>query len=110
MSGRLPDRSRPQSEPVSERQVVYGLRPVMELLERRSGEVDRVLVAKQRRAGMGPLLRAAREAGIPVSHLDRALLARQAGKGAVHQGVAAIVTPIAYADAATVCERAATSE
>ena len=83
---------------MSDRQLVYGVRPVIELLERRPREVERVFVARERRAGVGPLLRLAREAGVPISHLTRGALARQAGAGAVHQGIAASVSPVAYAD------------
>jgi len=89
------------------RELVYGVRPVEELLQRRLGDVEKILVAKDRRSGLGGLLRTARAAGIPVVHLSRELLARQAGSGAVHQGVAAVVSPVAYADPAEVCDLAA---
>ena len=65
--------------------------------------MERILVARERRAGVGRLLRLAREAGIPVSHLERQVLASQAGPGALHQGVAALVAPLAYADADAIC-------
>ena len=92
---------------MSPRELVYGVRPVEELLQRRLGDVEKILVARDRRSGLGGLLRTARGAGIPVVHLSREALARQAGRGAVHQGVAAIVSPLAYADAARVCDLAA---
>jgi 23S rRNA (guanosine2251-2'-O)-methyltransferase len=79
---------------------------VLELLEARLREVERVLVARERRAGVGRILRLAREAGIPVSHLARSVLARQVGRAAAHQGIAAVVSPVAYADAAELCRRA----
>ncbi len=92
---------------MSERQLVYGVRPVLELLERRAAEVERIYVARERHAGLGRLLRLAREAGIPVRQLARDALARQAGAGAVHQGVAASVAPVTYAAPGEVCRRAA---
>lgn len=92
---------------MSDRQLVYGMRPVLELLERRGSEVERVFVAQERRGGLGRILRLARGAGVPVTHLARAALARQVGAGAVHQGIAALVAPVAYADAEDLCRRAA---
>jgi 23S rRNA (guanosine2251-2'-O)-methyltransferase len=94
---------------MSDRPLVYGARPVLELLERRGNEVERVFVARERRAGVGRLLRMAREAGVPISHLSRAALARQAGQDAVHQGVAALVAAFSYADPDQVC-RVATAK
>jgi len=87
-------------------EVVYGANPVLELLQVRLREVERVLVAKERRAGVGPVLRLARAAGIPVSHLDRSVLARMVGRNAAHQGIAAVVSPVPYADAAELYARA----
>lgn len=86
----------------SESEVVYGANPVFELLQVRIREVERVLVARERRAGVGRILRLAREAGIPVSHLARPVLERMVGRNAAHQGIAAVVSPVAYADAATI--------
>lgn len=91
-------RSRPE--------LVYGVRPVQELLDSRPGEVERLFVARDRR-GLGQLIRRARQAGIPVTHLSRDLLARKAGPRAVHQGVAAQVAPLAYSDPGKICRRAA---
>ncbi len=91
----------------SERQLVYGMRPVLELLERRRAEVERILVARERRAGVGHLLRLAREGGVPVSHLERQALASQAGARALHQGIAAVVAPLAYEDPDRVSARCA---
>jgi len=58
---------------------------------------------------LGALLRAARAAGVPVTHLPKEVLARKTGSRAVHQGVAALVAPVAYADAEDVCGVAASS-
>ena len=60
--------------------VLHGVNPVLEALERRPGEVDRVLVAREGGGGrLGRLLRTAREAGVPVSHVPRAVLAAALG-------------------------------
>jgi len=77
-------------------ELVFGVHPVTELLESRSQEVERVFVVRGRHARLGRLLRAARERGIPVSHLTKDVLVRKVGRQAVHQGVAARVTPLAY--------------
>lgn len=98
MSGRL------RREPLD---VVYGIHPVLELLESRGREVDRLFVALERRGGLGRILRLAREAGIPVSRMPREALARRVGRGAVHQGIAAQVAPLPYADVVELCEQAA---
>jgi len=87
--------SRDADEPGAE--VVYGVHPVTELLESRAQDVERVFVVRGRHAKLGRLLRAARERGIPVSHLAMKVLVRKVGREAVHQGVAARVTPLAYA-------------
>ncbi len=86
--------------------MVYGVHPVMELLESRGPEVERVFVARGRHAGLGRLLRLARESGVPISHLAREVLARKVGKQALHQGVAAQVAPVPYADAGELCAKA----
>ena len=89
-------------------EVLFGLHPVLEAIESGRRTVDRVLVAREtgtRR--LGRLLRAAREAGIPVTHLPRSVLAQKAGPGAVHQGVAAVVAAVSYASSAAICRAAA---
>lgn len=91
--------------------VVYGVHPVLEALERRPAEIERILVAREIGGGrLGRLLRTARESGVPVSHVPRGVLARRAGAGAAHQGVAAVVAPIAYADADGLVERVLAAE
>jgi 23S rRNA (guanosine2251-2'-O)-methyltransferase len=85
---------------------VYGLRPVQELVERRLRDVERIFVAREKRAGLGRILRVAREAGVPVTHLPRMLLSRKVGPGAAHQGIAAQVAALPYADPEQVCRDA----
>ena len=90
------------------REVLYGVHPVLEALESGKRRVERVLVAREGGgAGLGRLLRRARETGVPVTHVPRGLLARKAGRGAVHQGVLAVVSAVAYADPEEICRRAA---
>ena len=89
-----------------EPEVVFGVHPVTELLGARSRDVERVFVVKGRHVKLGRLLRLAREQGIPVSHVARELLVRKIGRRAVHQGVAARVSPVSYASADEVCAAA----
>ena len=89
-------------------EVLFGLHAVVEALEAGKRTIDRVLVARETGGhNLGRLLRAARAAGVPVTHLPREILARKAGTHTVHQGVAALVAPIAYADADELCAAAA---
>jgi 23S rRNA (guanosine2251-2'-O)-methyltransferase len=91
-------------------EILFGLHPVTDALEAGSRAIDRVLVAREGGGrNLGRLLRAARAAGVPVTHLPRGVLARKVGARAVHQGVAAVVAPIAYADAGAICDQAAAS-
>ena len=94
----------------AEPRVVYGVHPVAELLECRRGDVERVFVVRGRHARLGRLLRSAREQGVPVSHVEREVLARKVGRQAVHQGVAAIVAPLRYAAVDAVVEAAVASD
>lgn len=86
---------------------IYGLHPVLEAIEAGKRGIDRIFVSREGGGhALGRLLRAAREAGIPVTHLPRPMLEKKAGKRAVHQGVAAIVSPLAYADPEALCREA----
>ena len=88
--------------------MIFGIHPVLEALSSGRRDVERILVAREGAgAGLGQLLRSAREAGIPVTHLAREVLGRKAGTRAVHQGVAAVVSPMSYADADSICRIAA---
>jgi 23S rRNA (guanosine2251-2'-O)-methyltransferase len=69
--------------------------------------VERIFVLRERSSSLGRLLRTARQAGVPVSYVDRPTLARRVGGHAVHQGIAAVVTPVPYADADDLVRRAA---
>ena len=88
-------------------EVLFGLHPVVEALEAGTRTIDRVLVSREGGGhNLGRLLRAARAAGVPVTHLPKDVLARKAGTKAVHQGVAALVAPVAYADPDAACAAA----
>jgi 23S rRNA (guanosine2251-2'-O)-methyltransferase len=89
-------------------ETLFGLHPVLEAIEAGRRTVDRVLVAREGGGkNLGRLLRAAREAGVPVTYLPKDVLARKVGARAAHQGVAALVTPVAYADPEEICRAAA---
>lgn len=94
---------------LDETEVVYGAHPVRELLEARRRDVERLFVLRERAASVGRILRAAREAGVPVSYVERQAFARRLGPRAVHQGIAALVAPLPYADA-DVLARTATAD
>lgn len=88
-------------------EVLFGLHAVVEALEAGKRTIDRVLVSRESGGhNLGRLLRAARSAGVPVTHLPKEVLARKTGSRAVHQGVAALVAPVAYAEADHVCAQA----
>lgn len=89
-------------------ETLFGLHPILEAIESGRRSIDRVLVAREGGGhNLGRLLRAAREAGIPVTHVPREVLAKKTGRRAVHQGVAALVSPVAYRDPSELCEAAA---
>jgi 23S rRNA (guanosine2251-2'-O)-methyltransferase len=88
-------------------QTVYGIHPVLELLDQRADSVHRLWVTRGTGRSVGRIIRAARDAGIPVTHLPSKLLARKVGPRAAHQGVAAEVAALPYADAGELLDRAA---
>jgi 23S rRNA (guanosine2251-2'-O)-methyltransferase len=92
-------------------EVLFGVHSVVAALEAGKRTIDRVLVARESGGhNLGRLLRAARAAGVPVTHLPREIIARKTGGQAVHQGVAALVAPMAYADAEDLCAATAREE
>jgi 23S rRNA (guanosine2251-2'-O)-methyltransferase len=85
--------------PEFEGEYLFGVHPVLEALESGRRTLDRILVAREGGgATLGRLLRAARDRGVPVSHVPREALAKKAGRRAVHQGVAALVSAVPYTD------------
>lgn len=88
-------------------ETIFGLHPVLEAIEAGRRTVDRILVAREGGGrNLGRLLRAARAAGVPVTYLPKEILGKKVGARAVHQGVVALVTPVAYADPDAICEAA----
>lgn len=80
-------------------QWIHGLHAVLEAIERTPDRVARVVVAQGREEGrLRPLLAAARKAGVAVRREPAAAVDRLAGKGAVHQGVLALLAEAPYAD------------
>jgi 23S rRNA (guanosine2251-2'-O)-methyltransferase len=90
----------------SESKIVYGVHPVQELMLSRPRDVERVFVARGRKGAIGKILRQARAAGVPVTHLPKELLARKVGTRASHQGIAVQVAPVPYAEVEEICDRA----
>jgi len=93
----------------SESELIYGVHPIVEALSGGSRRIDRILVAREGGAGLGRLLRQARQAGVPVTHLPRKVLERRAGAGVTHQGVAAVVSAVEYAETESFLARVARS-
>lgn len=88
--------------------VLFGIHPVADALEAGLRTIDRVYVARESGGhNLGRLLRAARAAGVPVTHLPREILAKKIGSRVVHQGVVAVVAPVAYAAAEALSDAAA---
>ncbi len=89
-------------------EVVFGIHPVLEVLGSARRQVDHIVVAREARGrNLGRLLREARRAGIPIRHVPREALTRRLARGAVHQGVAAFVSPVAYSAPGELCAAAA---
>jgi 23S rRNA (guanosine2251-2'-O)-methyltransferase len=87
---------------------VFGVHPVEEVIGSDRRRVDHLVVARGSRAGrIGRLLAEARRAGIPVRYVPREALERKLGRRVAHQGIAAAVSPAAYAEAEEVCRAAA---
>lgn len=88
-------------------QWIHGLHAVLEAIERAPGRVTRVVVAQGREEGrLKPLLAAARKAGVVVHREPQAAIDRQVGRGAVHQGVIALLAEAPYADPEDLIQKA----
>ncbi|MDT0632733.1 23S rRNA (guanosine(2251)-2'-O)-methyltransferase RlmB [Rubrivirga sp. S365] len=78
--------------------VVAGRNPVREALERGDGRVEKVLLQKGTHGSAIDAIRnAARAANVPVQYVPQPKVDRLAPQAA-HQGVVAVVAPVAYAD------------
>lgn len=87
--------------------VVYGLHPVEELISARPAEIERLWVAREKSHGVGPLVKRARHAGVPISYVPREVLRRKLALPRSFQGIAAEVALRAYDDAQALLGRAA---
>jgi 23S rRNA (guanosine2251-2'-O)-methyltransferase len=87
--------------------IVFGVQPVHELITNRPRDVERVFVARQPRGAAGHVLRMARSQGIPVTNLTSERLSAKLGGKGRHQGIAAQVAHVPYADVEQICEAAA---
>jgi 23S rRNA (guanosine2251-2'-O)-methyltransferase len=75
------------------REVLYGVRPVAEVLRSRRRKIFEVLDVAQNTE----IMEAANAAGVPVKKVPRARI-EELARGGVHQGVVARVGPYPYAD------------
>ncbi|MDP8946536.1 MAG: 23S rRNA (guanosine(2251)-2'-O)-methyltransferase RlmB [Actinomycetota bacterium] len=75
------------------RELIYGIRPVLETLRSRRREVFEVLDAAQ----SAEVAKVANAAGVPVKKVPRARI-EDLARGAAHQGVGARVGPYPYSD------------
>jgi len=79
-------------------QVIYGINPVMEMLQGRANSVKQIVVAGTRGGeNIQALVRRAGQSGIPVEFRDRAYLENLAGTGD-HQGVVCLCKDFEYTD------------
>lgn len=97
---------KPKMSDEADEHTVYGVHPVMELLERKPEEVARIWIAREDDRKLGRLLRTARHAGVPVSRLPKNVLAKRLPRGVNHQGVAALTAAMRYRSVAEVCSAA----
>ncbi|MDR2162740.1 MAG: 23S rRNA (guanosine(2251)-2'-O)-methyltransferase RlmB [Clostridiales Family XIII bacterium] len=79
----------------SERKMIYGRNPVLEALES-GAEIDRILIQRDIEGAGRKIYALAKNAGIPVTSVDRRALGREAGSTA-HQGVVCYLSEFAYA-------------
>lgn len=78
--------------------LIVGRNPVVEALERGDRSLEKVLLAKTVQGRFADVVRrAARAAGVPVQVVPPQRI-DQLARGLAHQGVAAVASPVAYAD------------
>lgn len=78
--------------------IVVGRNPVREALEHRDRRLEKVMLQRGLEGGwIAEIRSAAKEAGVPVQVVPSQRLGRLAS-GATHQGVAAVLAPVAYRD------------
>ena len=85
-------------DPAQSPSVLVGRNPVREALERGDARVEKVYVQRGAHgSGIDAIRRAGREAGVPVQIVPGQRVEQLAPRQ-VHQGVVAVVAPVAYAD------------
>jgi 23S rRNA (guanosine2251-2'-O)-methyltransferase len=90
----------------SKRQQLYGVGPVIEALRARRREIENITVAEGAHGTrLRELLSLAKENGVVVRRVPRAMLSRVAGESANHQGVIATIAAARYADRDDLLER-----
>ena len=85
---------------MSDPTIVAGRNPVRELLDAEPSRIEKIMLARgsgRIEGALEKVRKAASAAGVPVQMVPQQALERSA-KGAVHQGVVALVAPIAYRD------------
>jgi 23S rRNA (guanosine2251-2'-O)-methyltransferase len=86
-----------------EKRVVFGVRPVEELLRARPRAIAVIYVAEGHRPGeLDRVIAMAKDRAVTVEVRPRALVADLAGRGATHQGVVAVVGGYRYAEVAEI--------
>jgi 23S rRNA (guanosine2251-2'-O)-methyltransferase len=93
-----------------EGELIYGVHPVMETLEKRPQAVAKIWIAREDDRRLGRLLKLARGLNVPVQRLPRAALSKRLPRGVNHQGVAALVAAAQYAPLEEMTRRALRSE
>ncbi len=83
--------------------VIFGVRPIEELLRARPREIAVIYIADGHRPGeLDRLIAAAKDRAVAVEYRPRAFVADIAGRASTHQGVAALVGGYRYAEVAEI--------
>ncbi|CAN5771144.1 23S rRNA (guanosine(2251)-2'-O)-methyltransferase RlmB [soil metagenome] len=87
--------------------LIFGVLPVLEALKAQARRVEKVIVAEGvREHRLGEIFETARANSIAVDRIPREKFDRLFEKGVTHQGVAARTSAAAYADAASLIDKA----
>lgn len=102
------DRQANRSAETPDLTALAGRKPVLDALTQEPDRLEKVLIQKGARGPTADAVqRAARTANVPVQFVPKNRLERTVGGGVNHQGVAALMAPIAYLDADALLERIA---
>ena len=81
----------------SDRNLIYGIGPVLEALRSKARRIEKIIIAEgTREKRLDEIFGLAREAGIRVDRSSREDLSRITGPDATHQGIAAVVSAAEY--------------